>query len=77
MKYISLFSKHFWPENFKINDVCFRLAKNYKIDVYTSYPSYNNLNYIKIKKKTLKYKGLKIRYFKSYIRKKNNALQIN
>ena len=76
MKYISLFSKHFWPENFKINDVCFRLAKNYKIDVYTSYPSYNNLNYIKIKKKTLKYKGLKIRYFKSYIRKKNNALQI-
>ena len=51
MKNITIFSKHFWPENFKINDVCFYLSKKYKINVYTSYPGYNNLNYKIIKKK--------------------------
>ena len=28
MKYISIFSKHFWPENFKINEIAFELKKN-------------------------------------------------
>ena len=27
MKYIFIFSKHFWPENFKINDIVFKLKK--------------------------------------------------
>ena len=25
MKYISVFSKHFWPENFKINEIALKL----------------------------------------------------
>ena len=46
MKYISIFSKHFWPENFKINDIAFELKKKYKINVFTALPGYNNIKYI-------------------------------
>ena len=76
MKNITIFSKHFWPENFKINDVCFYLSKKYKINVYTSYPGYNNLNYKIIKKNKINYKGLKINYFKSFNRLSNSFISI-
>ena len=36
MKTISIFSKHFWPENFKINDVCLSLKKKFKIIIEDS-----------------------------------------
>ena len=56
MKTITIFSKHFWPENFKINDISFKLREKYNIDVYTSYPSYNNINYKKKIKNQIIYK---------------------
>ena len=28
MNAITIFSKHYWPENFKINEVSFKLKKN-------------------------------------------------
>ena len=42
MSYITIFSKHYWPENFKINDISFKLKKKFKISVFTSEPGYNN-----------------------------------
>ena len=75
MRYISIFSKHFWPENFKINDVALNLSKNFKINVYTSEPNYNNLKY----KSNLKFKNsknLKITYFKTFRKNNNSFMQI-
>tara|TARA_B100001057_G_scaffold321926_1_gene322143 strand:+ start:502 stop:1707 length:1206 start_codon:yes stop_codon:yes gene_type:complete len=76
MKHISVFSKHFWPENFKINDVTFNLNKNFKINVYTSEPNYNNLKYKKLFKNN-NLKRLKIIYFKTFKKNKNNFFQIS
>ena len=42
MNKIIIFSKHFWPENFKINLIAKEfIKKGYKIDVITSNPNYN------------------------------------
>ncbi len=72
---LTIFSKHFWPENFKINDVAIKLNKKIKVRVFTSQPNYN----IKFKRKNLKEKnfyGMKVNYFHSYYKKKNNFLNI-
>ena len=49
MTKIIIFSKHFWPENFKINLIAKELVtKGYKVDVLTSNPDYiykKNENY--------------------------------
>ena len=45
MKNLTIFSKHFWPENFKINDIAFKLKKRITVHVFTSEPNYNNFNY--------------------------------
>ena len=38
---ITIFSQHFWPENFRINDLAFQLLKNgLKINVFTGKPNY-------------------------------------
>ena len=38
---ITIFSQHFWPENFRINDLAFKLIKNgVKINVFTGKPNY-------------------------------------
>ena len=50
MKNLTIFSKHFWPENFKINDIAFKLKKKITVNVFTSVPNYNNSKY-KHKKK--------------------------
>tara|TARA_B100001248_G_C27391562_1_gene462681 strand:- start:1474 stop:2664 length:1191 start_codon:yes stop_codon:yes gene_type:complete len=58
---ITIFSQHFWPENFRINDLAFKLFENgFKVNVFTGKPNYPSG---KIKKK---YKGLlpKISKFK-------------
>ena len=47
MKYISVFSKHFWPENFKINEIALKLKKKYDLNVFAARPEYNNINYKK------------------------------
>ena len=43
MKNLTIFSKHFWTENFKINEVALNLKKEFNIKVFTSKPNYNNL----------------------------------
>ena len=76
MKTITIFSKHFWPENFKINDICLKLKNKYKINVFTSTPGYNNVKYKKKFKGKIKFKGINIRYFSTYVRMDNNFLSI-
>lgn len=77
MNAITIFSKHFWPENFKINDVSFKLKKKFNIYVFTSEPGYNNIKYIKNYKNNSKLKGIKVHYLKTYLRKKNSFLDIS
>ena len=48
---ILIYSQHFWPENFRINDIAIKLAKNNKIYVVSSWPNYN----FKSKKNIFKY----------------------
>ena len=75
MKNISIFSKHFWPENFKINDIALKLKKKFNVNVYTSQPNYNNLkfkNYPKFKN----FHGVKIRYFSTFKKKRNSFFSI-
>lgn len=51
---ITVFSQHFWPENFRINDIIFHLArKGAEINVFTGKPNYHG-GYIQ-----RKYKGFK------------------
>ena len=75
MKNLTIFSKHFWPENFKINDIAFKLKKRITVHVFTSEPNYNNFNY-KHKKKEVIYKGVKIRYFNTFKKTKDNFINI-
>ena len=77
MNYITIFSKHYWPENFKINDISFKLKKKFKISVFTSEPGYNNVKYYKNYKNNLRIKGIKVNYIKTYLRKKNTFLDIS
>ena len=65
MKHISIFSKHFWPENFKINEIAFELKKKYNLSVFTGRPGYNNIKY-KNKLNYRRYKGIDINYFYNY-----------
>ena len=76
MSSITIFSKHFWPENFKINEVSFKLKKKLKINVFTSEPSYNNIKYIKNYRNNSKLNGIKVHYLKTYSRKKNTFIDI-
>lgn len=65
MKYITIFSKHFWPENFKINDIALKLKKNYKLNIFAAKPGYNNIRY-KSKLNYRLYKGIDINYFYNF-----------
>ena len=75
MNKIIIFSKHFWPDNFKINILAKELVKRgHDITVLTSNPNYNNKinnnyknNYFLNKKK---WQGIKI-YYLPIFRKKN------
>ena len=75
MKYITIFSKHFWPENFKINDIALNLNKKFIINVFTSRPNYNDLKH-KSYSNYKNYNGIKITYFKSYKKSKDSFLEI-
>ena len=37
---ILIVSQYFWPENFKINNLCEHLSKKHNVTVLTSYPNY-------------------------------------
>ena len=75
MKYISVFSKHFWPENFKINEIALKLKKKYDLNVFAARPEYNNINYKK-KKNFVRYRGININYFYNYNRESNTFFSI-
>ncbi len=75
MKNLVIFSKHFWPENFKINDIALQLSKQFNIEVYTSKPNYTGKNF-KLKKNKKNYFGVKINYLSSFKKKKNNYTNI-
>ncbi len=55
---IIIFSQHFYPENFRINDVAFELSKKYKISVFTGRPNYHTGRIPR------KYKGLSLKHEK-------------
>ena len=81
MTKIIIFSKHFWPENFKINLIAKELVtKGYKVDVLTSNPNYiykkneNYKNNFFLNKK--KWNGVNIFYLPIYKRKNYNWLSI-
>ena len=38
---ILLLSKHFWPENFRINMVAHKISQNHQLDVLSEIPSYH------------------------------------
>ncbi len=65
MKYITIFSKHFWPENFKINDIALKLKKNFVLNIFAAKPGYNNISY-KSKLSYRRYKGIDINYFYNF-----------
>ena len=81
MSKIIIFSKHFWPDNFKINLMASELIKKgYEVDVLTSNPSYNykkNNNFknnLRLNKK--KWKGVKIFYLPVFRKKSFNWFSI-
>ena len=41
------FSQHFFPENFRINEIVFGLVKKFKINVFTGRPNYHSGNITK------------------------------
>jgi glycosyltransferase involved in cell wall biosynthesis len=79
---ILIFSKHFWPENFKINIIAEELAKRKnEVDVITCHSNYNNNSKLKnykkiffIKKK--KWKNINIYYLPVYKKKNYNGINI-
>lgn len=41
-KNILIFSQHFWPINFRINEIAIKLTNDYNVYVVSSWPTYNN-----------------------------------
>jgi len=79
---ILIFSKHFWPENFKINIIAEELVKRKnEVDVITCHSNYNNNSKLKnykkiffIKKK--KWNNINIYYLPVYKKKNYNGINI-
>ena len=38
---ILIFSQHFWPETFRINEIATELSKKNKVYVVSAWPNYN------------------------------------
>ena len=72
-----IFSQHFWPETFRINEVAKELSKKNNVYVVSSWPNYNILN----KKKILcygfeKYENVKIIRVPTFKRSNNKSYNI-
>ena len=76
MNYLTIFSKHFWPENFKINDIAFSLKKKYSLNVFAAKPNHSNIKY-KSNLSFRRYKNININYFYSYGRRNNKFFSIS
>jgi len=57
---ILVISQYFWPENFRINELCKYLSKKNKVTIVTSQPSYPHIQLFKNKKNIKKYGSIKI-----------------
>ena len=68
LKKILIISQYFWPENFRINDIFFKLLKdkNYDVTVITTYPSYQKKYKWKDQKKNYKSVFFFKRFFKIF-----------
>jgi len=72
-----IFSQHFWPETFRINEVAKELSKKNNVYVVSSWPNYNMIN----KKKKIfygfeKYKNVKIIRVPTFSRNNNRTYNI-
>ena len=72
-----IFSQHFWPETFRINEVAKELSKKNNVYVVSSWPNYN---IIKKKNKNFygfeKYKNVKIIRVPTFNRNNNRSYNI-
>ena len=72
---LTIFSQHFWPENFRINDLALQLKKlDVEVNVFTGKPNYPS-GKIKKKFKSLKpiygnYRGINVLRFPIIARSK-------
>ena len=78
---ITIFSQHFWPENFRINDIAVKLKKlGVEVNVFTGKPNYPD-GLIKPKYQSLipkkdKYSGIDILRFPIVSRGKAGFLRL-
>ena len=76
---LTIFSQHFWPENFRINDVASKLRSlKIKVNIFTGKPNYPKGNIYKGYKKFSfeKRKKNKIRIYRSQIISRGNSSSI-
>jgi len=79
---LTIFSQHFWPENFRINDIAVRLNQiGVKVNIFTGKPNYPD-GIIKTKYKSLipihgSYKGIDILRFPIIPRGNSNFLKLS
>lgn len=77
---IVIFSQHFWPENFRINDIAYELNSKNKVCVVTGLPNYPNgkifPNYKSYKPKISYHNNIKIIRLPIFPRYKGTALNL-
>tara|TARA_Y100000389_G_C17466484_1_gene526139 strand:+ start:861 stop:2039 length:1179 start_codon:yes stop_codon:yes gene_type:complete len=72
-----IFSQHFWPETFRINDVTKELSKKNNVYVVSSWPNYNIINKKKIFRYGFeKYESIKIIRVPTFKRNNNKFYNI-
>ena len=49
MKILIFLTPYFYPENFQINDFCFKLSESRRVVVITGIPNYKTLNFMRYK----------------------------
>jgi len=76
---ILIISQYFWPENFRINDLCLELKdRGHEVTVITGLPNYPKGNYYKgykfFSKKNENWNGIKIKRSKLFPRKNGSGI---
>ena len=73
---IIIFSKHFYPENFKINNIANYFSKNHNVTIITGNNTYTDKKKYFSSFKKFKYKNVTVYSFPTFIKKKNNFINI-
>lgn len=73
---IIIFSKHFYPENFKINHIANYFSKNHNVTVITGNNTHTDRKKYFSKFKKYKYKNVEVYSFPVFVKKKNNFINI-